>query len=268
MPHGAHMSLQGGSSRVATGNESSHSSQTSGSPDSVSHTQGSVLQPSMLFDGASHSTLPSRSLADDAQLESPAHLDHLMAARGGMQQGKGGMGSKVLQRNGLQDLTVMQQGRAVLLQACGDDDVGDNGTDMLRKCMTELARFKALCCLYKLSCVGFDQWLCLAAMQRAGVDGDRASEWILDQHDPGKAWIDEVVGYQGPSMRVDISYEMEVIEQVLRVLPPGVGARDVHIAVLHSKGDLHAAISRVIEGHQRLNGHVGTQTAEAVLNGM
>ena len=173
-----------------------------------------------------------------------------------------------MHRNGLQALTVTQQGRAVLLQGGADDVAGDQGTDMLRKCMTELARFKALCCLYKLSCVGFDQWLCLAAMQRAGVDGDRASEWILDQHDPGKAWIDEVVGYQGPSMRVDISCEMEAIEQVVRVLPPGVSAQDIHVAVVHSQGDLHAAISRVIERHQRSNGHVGTQTAEAVLNGM
>lgn len=152
----------------------------------------------------------------------------------------------------------------------------ENDEELLKECMTQLARFKALCCLYKLCFVGFNAWHCLAAIQQTGIDGDRASIWILDNQlegvEPDEVWFHEFMRSQDSTINVDISAEMSILDQVGSCLPGGWSARDVQIAVVESEGDLYSAFSTVIEAcrsngrHEA--GHVGMETAEAVLHGM
>jgi hypothetical protein len=145
-----------------------------------------------------------------------------------------------------------------------------------QQCMASIAHFKAMCFLQGLMAMGFDQWLCMAAIRRVGIDGNAATAWILDRQSEQfsgakQSWLEDVVTFMGPAMQVDVSFEMEMIERVVQVLPGGgMSAPDVYVAVVDARGNVQHALALVLEQVRQFEsawseGHVGTESALAVL---
>ena len=152
-----------------------------------------------------------------------------------------------------------------------------NDSALQVQCMAAVAHFKAMCFLQGLMAMGFDQWLCLAAIRRVGVDGNAATSWILDRQSESfsggqQSWHEDAESYSGPPMHVDVSPEMIMVERVCRMLPVGsVAAADVYSAVVQAGGNVEQALVLVLEQARQGEaswggGHVGTESALAVLN--
>lgn len=254
---------------------SSHSSQVSSGSYASGAAQSNTQHASTVFDSASQA---SAAVSVSVQHGSAPSLDGFAPATAAQQEA---VAQAMLQQQSLQQRAksnrVLQDSMpgSAKRHACVKKE-WENDEELLKECMTQLARFKALCCLYKLCFVGFNAWHCLAAIQQTGIDGDRASIWILDNQledvEPDEVWFHEFMRTQDSTVNVDISAEMSILDQVGSCLPAGWNVKDVQIAVVESEGDLYSALSTVIEtcrsNGRREPGHVGMETAEAVLHGM
>lgn len=252
---------------------SSHSSQVSSGSYASGVAQSTTNHTSAVFDTASQA-----SAAASVQHGSVPSLDGFAPATAAQQEA---VAQAMLQQQAMQhhaksnrlvhDSTHGQPKRPNCVKKEWDND-----EELLKECMTQLARFKALCCLYKLCFVGFNAWHCLAAIQQTGIDGDRASIWILDNQlegiEPDEIWFHEFMRSQDSNVNVDISAEMSTLEQVGSCLPAGWSVKDVQVAVVECEGDLYSALSTVVDAcrsnGRRESGHVGMDTAEAVLHGL
>eukprot|EP00892_Ulva_mutabilis_P005339 jgi/Ulvmu1/3177/UM015_0218.1 len=265
-------SKQSGPHRQST-IRSSHSSQASSGSFVSGAAQSTAHHASAVFDTASQA-----SVAASVQHGSIPSLDGFAPATAAQQEA---VAQAMLQQQAMQQRTKPSclvhdplNGRPKR-QACMKKE-RESDEELLKECMTQLARFKALCCLYKLCFVGFNAWHCLAAIQQTGIDGDRASIWILDNQlegiEPDEIWFHEFMRSQHSNVSVDISAEMAVLDQVGPCLPAGWSVQDVQIAVVECEGDLYSALSNVVEACQsnghRDSDHVGMETAEAVLHGL
>lgn len=252
---------------------SSHSSHASSGSYASGVAQSTVPHASAVFDTASQA-----SVAASVQFGSVPSLDGFAPATAAQQEA---VAQAMLQQQAMQQRAkpsrLVHESTHVRpkRQGCMKKE-WDSDEDLLKECMTQLARFKALCCLYKLCFVGFNAWHCLAAIQQTGIDGDRASIWILDNQlegvEPDEMWFHEFMRSQDSNVNVDISAEMAVLDQVGPCLPPGWSVKDVQMAVVECEGDLYSALSTVVEAcrsnGRRESGHVGMETAEAVLHGL
>lgn len=149
---------------------------------------------------------------------------------------------------------------------------------LAQQCMAAIAHFKAMCFLQGLMAMGFDHWLCMAAIRRMGIDGNAATGWILDRQSEEfsgakRSWADDALTYSGPAMQVDVSFEMEMVERACMALPVGVvAAPDVLMAVVDARGNVQQALASVLEQVRQFecsswpDAHVGTASALAVLN--
>lgn len=226
---------------------SSHSSVSSGSFASGA-ANSAAYQASTVFESASQT-----SAAVSVQHGSAPSLDGFAPATAAQQEA---VAQAMLQQQAMQQRAKSNRALPESMpsrpkrQSCVKREWG-NDEELLKECMTQLARFKALCCLYKLCFVGFNAWHCLAAIQQTGIDGDRASIWILDNQleglEPDEVWFHEFMRTQDSTVNVDISAEMSVLDQVGSCLPQGWSVKDVQIAVVESEGDLYSALSNVIE---------------------
>jgi hypothetical protein len=148
---------------------------------------------------------------------------------------------------------------------------------LTQQCMASIAHFKAMCFLQGLMAMGFDHWLCMAAIRRMGIDGNAVTGWILDRQSEEFSgakcsWLHDALTYNGPAMQVDVSFEMEMVERVCNALPVGVVMpHDVFHAVIDTKGNVQQALLSILEQARQFEdswpeAHVGTTSALAVLN--
>lgn len=147
-----------------------------------------------------------------------------------------------------------------------------------QQCMAAIAHFKAMCFLQGLMAMGFDHWLCMAAIRRMGIDGNAATGWILDRQSEEfsgakHSWAHDALTYSGPAMQVDVTFEMEMVHRACTALPVGVvTAQDVLAAVVDARGNVQQALASVLEQVRQFecsswpDAHVGTASALAVLN--
>jgi hypothetical protein len=234
----------------------------------------------------SHHSSEASQHSNDTLFASGLHMDHQLQSNGSIVSSRiGVLDEASASLSGEPKLTKTQKknmkraGKKAQQNALEGSESSGTYDDaaLTQQCMACIAHFKAMCFLQGLMAMGFDHWLCMAAIRRMGIDGNAATGWILDRQSEEfsgtkHSWLHDALTYIGPAMQVDVSFEMEMVEGVCTALPVGyVMPLDVLHAVIDAKGNVQQALLTVLEQARQLEGswpesHVGTAGALAVLN--